>query len=118
MRTLALAYKKLDESEFSAWNNEFMKAKSSIGGDREANLERISDIMEKDLILIGATAVEDKLQNGVCLFVVSEVRVTVIHLSLHLSYYRCLNALINLPKLVSSSGFSPVIKWKLLLILG
>ncbi|XP_057549813.1 probable phospholipid-transporting ATPase 4 [Amaranthus tricolor] len=65
LRTLALAYKKLDESEFSAWNNEFMKAKSSIGGDREANLERISDIMEKDLILIGATAVEDKLQNGV-----------------------------------------------------
>lgn len=28
-------------------------------------LERVSDMMEKDLILVGATAVEDKLQKGV-----------------------------------------------------
>ncbi|KAJ0839760.1 putative P-type phospholipid transporter [Helianthus annuus] len=28
-------------------------------------LEHLSDIMEKDLILVGATAVEDKLQQGV-----------------------------------------------------
>lgn len=65
LRTLALAYKKLEESEYNAWNNEFQKAKSSIGGDREAMLERISDMMERDLILVGATAVEDKLQDGV-----------------------------------------------------
>ncbi|GAB2225542.1 hypothetical protein Droror1_Dr00006339 [Drosera rotundifolia] len=65
LRTLALAYKKLEESEYSAWNNEFQKAKSSIGGDREGMLERVSDMMEKDLILVGATAVEDKLQPGV-----------------------------------------------------
>ncbi|CAO2840230.1 unnamed protein product [Amaranthus hypochondriacus] len=65
LRTLALAYKKLEESEFSVWNDEFMKAKSAIGGDRDANLERISDMMERDLILVGATAVEDKLQKGV-----------------------------------------------------
>ncbi|EYU45866.1 hypothetical protein ABFS82_04G095300 [Erythranthe guttata] len=65
LRTLALAYKKLDEAKYSAWNEEFMRAKTSIGGDREGMLERISDMMEKDLILVGATAVEDKLQNGV-----------------------------------------------------
>ncbi|GAB4842574.1 Probable phospholipid-transporting ATPase 4 [Ancistrocladus abbreviatus] len=65
LRTLALAYKKLEESEYTAWNNEFQKAKSAIGGDREAMLERISDMMEKDLFLVGATAVEDKLQQGV-----------------------------------------------------
>lgn len=65
LRTLALAYKKLEESEFTAWNNEFQKAKSSIGGDRETTLERVSDMMERDLILVGATAVEDKLQKGV-----------------------------------------------------
>lgn len=65
LRTLALAYKQLDESEYSAWNSEFQKAKSSIGPDREATLERVSDMMEKDLILVGATAVEDKLQKGV-----------------------------------------------------
>ena len=73
MRTLALAYKKLEESEFSVWNDEFMKAKSAIGGDRDANLERVSDMMERDLILVGATAVEDKLQKGVCHFVFSQV---------------------------------------------
>ncbi|GFY97169.1 ATPase E1-E2 type family protein [Actinidia rufa] len=65
LRTLALAYRKLDEAEYSAWNNEFLKAKTSIGGDREAMLERVSDMMEKDLTLVGATAVEDKLQKGV-----------------------------------------------------
>lgn len=65
LRTLALAYKKLEESEFSDWNNEFLKAKSSIGSDRDVNLERVSDMMERDLVLVGATAVEDKLQKGV-----------------------------------------------------
>lgn len=66
LRTLALAYKKLDEAEYAAWNEEFIRAKTSFGSDREANLERVSDMMERDLILVGATAVEDKLQKGVC----------------------------------------------------
>lgn len=65
LRTLALAYKKLDEAEYSAWNEDFCNAKTSIGGDREEMLERLADIMERDLILVGATAVEDKLQKGV-----------------------------------------------------
>ncbi|PSS18074.1 Phospholipid-transporting ATPase [Actinidia chinensis var. chinensis] len=65
LRTLALAYRKLEEAEYSAWNNDFLKAKTSIGGDREAMLERVSDMMERDLTLVGATAVEDKLQKGV-----------------------------------------------------
>ncbi|GMI64693.1 Aminophospholipid ATPase 4 [Hibiscus trionum] len=65
LRTLALAYRKLEESEYSAWNNEFMKAKTSIGSDRYTMLEKAAEMMEKDLILVGATAVEDKLQKGV-----------------------------------------------------
>ncbi|KAJ6801000.1 putative phospholipid-transporting ATPase 4 [Iris pallida] len=65
LRTLALAYRKLDESEYSAWNVEFLKAKTTIGPDREGQLEAVSDMIEKDLILVGATAVEDKLQKGV-----------------------------------------------------
>lgn len=70
LRTLALSYRKLEEAEYSAWNNEFLKAKTSIGGDRETMLERVSDMMERDLILVGATAVEDKLQQGVRVVVV------------------------------------------------
>ncbi|CAN1837058.1 Probable phospholipid-transporting ATPase 4 [Linum perenne] len=65
LRTLVLAYKKLDEKEYNSWNDEFVKAKTSIGADREVMLERVADMMEKDLILVGATAVEDKLQKGV-----------------------------------------------------
>ncbi|KAL8466222.1 hypothetical protein ACS0TY_035365 [Phlomoides rotata] len=65
LRTLALAYKKLDEAEYAAWNEEFTNAKTSFGSDREENLERVSDMMERELILVGATAVEDKLQKGV-----------------------------------------------------
>ncbi|KAK6773396.1 hypothetical protein RDI58_028634 [Solanum bulbocastanum] len=65
LRTLVLAYKKLEEAEYSAWNEEFSKAKSTIGGDRDTMLEKVSDAMERDLILVGATAVEDKLQKGV-----------------------------------------------------
>ncbi|XVF86833.1 hypothetical protein PTKIN_Ptkin18bG0074200 [Pterospermum kingtungense] len=65
LRTLALAYRKLEESEYSAWNDEFQKAKTSIGADRETMLEKVAEMMERDLILIGATAVEDKLQKGV-----------------------------------------------------
>ena len=65
LRTLALAYRKLEVTEYSAWNSEFQKAKASMGADREAMLERVSDMIERELILVGATAVEDKLQKGV-----------------------------------------------------
>lgn len=42
-----------------------MKAKTTIGPDRDELLDEASDLIEKDLILVGATAVEDKLQQGV-----------------------------------------------------
>ena len=44
----------------------FMEAKNLVSADREQIVEEISEKIEKDLILLGATAVEDKLQNGVC----------------------------------------------------
>lgn len=65
LRTLALAYRMLEESEYTAWSNEFLKAKTTIGSEREAQVERVSELIERDLILVGATAVEDKLQKGV-----------------------------------------------------
>ena len=65
LRTLVLAYRKLEESEYSDWNDEFNKAKNTVGAEREGLLERVADLMEKDLVLVGATAVEDKLQKGV-----------------------------------------------------
>ncbi|GLJ44204.1 hypothetical protein SUGI_0922860 [Cryptomeria japonica] len=65
LRTLALAYKSITETEYSEWNTLFLRAKTTIGVDRESLLENASDLIEKDLILVGATAVEDKLQKGV-----------------------------------------------------
>ncbi|GJN38662.1 hypothetical protein PR202_gb27726 [Eleusine coracana subsp. coracana] len=65
LRTLALSYRVLEESEYASWNSEFLKAKTAIGPDRELQLERVSDMIERELILVGATAVEDKLQKGV-----------------------------------------------------
>ncbi|CAJ1975388.1 unnamed protein product [Sphenostylis stenocarpa] len=65
LRTLILAYRELDEEEYNLFNKEFMEAKNLVSADREQIVEKISEMIEKDLILLGATAVEDKLQNGV-----------------------------------------------------
>lgn len=65
LRTLALAYRKIDEAAYNEWNDVFLKAKTTIGPDRDAKLDEASDLIEKDLILVGVTAVEDKLQKGV-----------------------------------------------------
>lgn len=65
LRTLALSYRRLEPAEYEQWNAIFTKAKTTIGPDRDELLEQASELIEKDLILVGATAVEDKLQAGV-----------------------------------------------------
>lgn len=65
LRTLILAYRELDEKEYKQFNEEFTEAKNSVSADREELAEEIAEKIEKNLILLGATAVEDKLQNGV-----------------------------------------------------
>ncbi|XP_047153651.1 putative phospholipid-transporting ATPase 9 [Vigna umbellata] len=65
LRTLILAYRELDENQYNEFNNNFSEAKNSVSEDRETLIEEISDKIERNLILLGATAVEDKLQKGV-----------------------------------------------------
>lgn len=65
LRTLVLAYRELDEEEYVEFNKEFTEAKNLVSSDREEIVEQVSEKIERDLILLGATAVEDKLQNGV-----------------------------------------------------
>ncbi|XP_047954399.1 probable phospholipid-transporting ATPase 8 [Salvia hispanica] len=65
LRTLVLAYHELSKEEFSSWEKEFLDAKATVGADRDALIEAAADKIERDLILLGATAVEDKLQIGV-----------------------------------------------------
>ncbi|KAL9679933.1 hypothetical protein QQ045_017804 [Rhodiola kirilowii] len=65
LRTLLLAYRILSEEEYNEFNKKFTEAKNTVSGDRDALIDETAEIIEKDLILLGATAVEDKLQNGV-----------------------------------------------------
>ncbi|KAG7974944.1 hypothetical protein I3843_06G073100 [Carya illinoinensis] len=64
LRTLCLAYRDLHPDMYENWNEKFVQAKSSLR-DREKKLDEVSELIEKDLILIGCTAIEDKLQEGV-----------------------------------------------------
>ncbi|KAF5739621.1 putative phospholipid-transporting ATPase 8-like [Tripterygium wilfordii] len=65
LRTLVVAYRELDEDEYKQWEQEFLKAKTSVTPDRDALVDAAADKIERDLSLLGATAVEDKLQKGV-----------------------------------------------------
>lgn len=64
LRTLCLAYRDLSPTMYENWNEKFIQAKSSLR-DREKKLDEVGELIEKDLTLIGCTAIEDKLQEGV-----------------------------------------------------
>lgn len=64
LRTLCLCYKEIEEKEFAEWNKKFMAA-SIATTNRDELLDKVYEEIEKDLILLGATAIEDKLQDGV-----------------------------------------------------
>lgn len=65
LRTLLLAYRELDEEEYKEFDRKFYEAKNSVSAEREAMIDKVTDHIERNLILLGSTAVEDKLQNGV-----------------------------------------------------
>ncbi|XP_020276843.1 phospholipid-transporting ATPase 3 isoform X2 [Asparagus officinalis] len=64
LRTLCLAYRDMSNEFYEKWNEKFIQAKSSLL-DREKKLDEVAEMIEKELILIGCTAIEDKLQEGV-----------------------------------------------------
>ncbi|KAF3851421.1 hypothetical protein F7725_013193 [Dissostichus mawsoni] len=64
LRTLVLAYKDLDEGYFNEWKRRHHEA-STLLDDRESKLDELYEEIEKDLLLLGASAIEDKLQDGV-----------------------------------------------------
>ncbi|KAK3146573.1 hypothetical protein QOZ80_3BG0268210 [Eleusine coracana subsp. coracana] len=65
LRTLVLAYRVLDEKDYKGFAEKFHAAKVCVSADRCVKIEEAADSIEKDLHLLGATAVEDKLQKGV-----------------------------------------------------
>ncbi|KFR13741.1 putative phospholipid-transporting ATPase IK, partial [Opisthocomus hoazin] len=64
LRTLCLASKEVSEAEYSAWSRRHHKA-SVLLQDRARELDKLYEEMEQNLQLLGATAIEDKLQDGV-----------------------------------------------------
>ncbi|KDO30716.1 hypothetical protein SPRG_04618 [Saprolegnia parasitica CBS 223.65] len=85
LRTLAIAMKRLDEAFFVDWAARFRSVSGSIpelekrkNGEPNA-IDDLMEEMESNLDLIGATAIEDKLQNGVpdCLSALSAAKIKV-----------------------------------------
>lgn len=64
LRTLAIAYRYISEEEYLTWSRIHDTASSSVK-NRDEEMEKAAELMEKDLRLLGATALEDKLQEGV-----------------------------------------------------
>lgn len=64
LRTLCIAQKELGEEEYQTWSKDHDLAAAAIV-DREDKLEVVSDQIERELTLLGGTAIEDRLQDGV-----------------------------------------------------
>ena len=65
LRTLCLSMKEIPEAEFQDWYQVFEKANTTVSGNRQEELDKAAELIEKDFYLLGATAIEDRLQDGV-----------------------------------------------------
>ncbi|KAJ7335113.1 hypothetical protein JRQ81_013054 [Phrynocephalus forsythii] len=64
LRTLVVAYRDLSQAYFEEWQQRHHEASVALQ-DREEKLSGLYEEIERDLLLLGATAIEDKLQDGV-----------------------------------------------------
>ncbi|KYK58585.1 P-type ATPase [Drechmeria coniospora] len=64
LRTLLYAQKFLSQQEYVVWKKSYDDATTSLT-DRQSKIEAAGEMIEQSLDLIGATAIEDKLQKGV-----------------------------------------------------
>lgn len=64
LRTLCLAKKDIDKEFFDVWKEGLHEASTSLE-NREEKVDACYEEIEQNLQLLGATAIEDKLQDGV-----------------------------------------------------
>ena len=64
LRTLVFGKRELTEEEYKGWKCTYDKAVASVNG-RELEMEKAAKEIETDFELLGATGVEDRLQDGV-----------------------------------------------------
>ena len=65
LRTLVVAFKVLDEQDAQAWVAKYNQEKCNFEESQTENLKLLAEEVESGMILLGATAVEDKLQESV-----------------------------------------------------
>lgn len=65
LRTLCLAVREIPEQEFQDWWKIFDTASMTVGGNRADEVDKAAELIEHDFFLLGATAIEDRLQDGV-----------------------------------------------------
>lgn len=64
LRTLAVGRREISDKQYKEFAGQLFKARSVLE-DREAAVRKVTDLMEAKLTLLGATGVEDLLQEGV-----------------------------------------------------
>ncbi|SMN19211.1 similar to Saccharomyces cerevisiae YMR162C DNF3 Aminophospholipid translocase (flippase) that maintains membrane lipid asymmetry in post-Golgi secretory vesicles [Maudiozyma saulgeensis] len=64
LRTLLYSYKWIDNKDYETWSEEYQNAKTSLV-NRKALIDEIGSHIENDMVLLGVTAIEDMLQEGV-----------------------------------------------------
>ncbi|RUP47046.1 P-type ATPase, partial [Jimgerdemannia flammicorona] len=64
LRTLCVAMREISEDEYARWSAVYDKASTTLV-NRATELDKAAEIIEQNLFLLGATAIEDKLQDGV-----------------------------------------------------
>lgn len=65
LRTLVVGRKRLSQEAWQEFDRRYQAAKASIEDRNEAQAAVVSELLEKDLELLGVTGVEDKLQEDV-----------------------------------------------------
>ena len=64
LRTLCFAIRYIEENEYEVWRKRFFEAET-VHDNREEKMFELASEIETELVLLGSTAVEDKLQVGV-----------------------------------------------------
>ncbi|ORY86933.1 hypothetical protein BCR37DRAFT_131180 [Protomyces lactucae-debilis] len=64
LRTLGIAYREISEQEYAVWHKKHEAAAAALD-KREERIAASCDEIEQELVLLGGTAIEDRLQDGV-----------------------------------------------------
>lgn len=64
LRTLCIAHRYVSEEEYLTWSRTYDNAASAVE-NRDEEIDKANELIEHSLVILGATALEDKLQEGV-----------------------------------------------------